>query len=235
MRLFPIILAAFVAALLYALVMERDRLTALLAGPDAVGAAEAAPQQTAPTETGPDDAIRVMAMKSAAEEIDSAVVLRGETQPLRQVTVMAETTGKVVSDPLRKGAFVEAGEVLCKLDPGTRAASLEEAQAALAEARASRPEAEARVPEAEARLAEARGRARGGADQLGRRQCPVGVRLCLGNPRRGHTRGRAQRRGRDLHRPGRGRGGEIGIAGRRGARSGLPRPRSPAPRKRSTS
>ncbi|ETX16500.1 hemolysin D [Roseivivax halodurans JCM 10272] len=156
MRLFPILLAALVAAVLYALVMERDRLTELFAGPGATGAADAVPAEaTAGSEPETGTAIRVMAMKSAAEEIDSAVVLRGETQPLRQVTVMAETTGKVVSPPLRKGAFVEAGEILCELDPGTRAASLEEARAALAEARASRPEAEARVPEAEARLAEA--------------------------------------------------------------------------------
>jgi multidrug efflux system membrane fusion protein len=72
--------------------------------------------------------------------------------------VRAETSGRVISDPLRKGAFVEEGEVLCKLDPGTRQSALKEARARLAEALARVPEAEAKKPEAEARVQEARAR-----------------------------------------------------------------------------
>ncbi len=172
MRPFHILLAAAVGLLLYTVVIERERLNAFLAGGDpeapeaattpagetaTAGPETAGPKEVAPAEgtEGRDGAIRVMAKKSIAQEIDSAVVLRGETEALRQVDVMAETTGKVISDPLRKGAFVKQGDVLCRLDPGTREVTLEEARAALAEARAQRPEAEARVPEAEARLAEA--------------------------------------------------------------------------------
>ncbi|MEX0368074.1 MAG: efflux RND transporter periplasmic adaptor subunit, partial [Ruegeria sp.] len=86
-----------------------------------------------------------------AREIDSAVVLRGQTKAVRQVEVRAETTSTVISEPKRKGVFVEAGDLLCELDAGTR-------HAALAEARARKIEAESRIPEAEARLDEARAR-----------------------------------------------------------------------------
>ena len=77
--------------------------------------------------------IAVIAMESTAREIDSAVVLRGQTQADRQVEVRAETSAVVISEPLRKGSFVENGAVLCELDPGTRQASLDEARARLTE------------------------------------------------------------------------------------------------------
>ncbi|SLN28454.1 Multidrug resistance protein MdtN [Roseivivax jejudonensis] len=172
MRVFPLLLAALVAGLLYLLVIERDRVVATLAPVTA----DPAPTENAPADTAaspetdtaettdptPDepaadgtDAVRVMAMRSVAQDIDSAVLVRGKTEALREVDVMVETTGKIVSDPLRRGTFVSEGDVLCELDPGTRRITLEEARAALAEAQASVPEAEARVPEAEARVAEA--------------------------------------------------------------------------------
>jgi multidrug efflux system membrane fusion protein len=97
----------------------------------------------------------VVVLRSIARTIDSAVVLRGETRAARQVEVKAETTGAVISEPRRKGNFVAAGDLLCKLDPGTRAANLAEARAALTEARAHVPEAEAKLAEAQAVLAEA--------------------------------------------------------------------------------
>ena len=43
----------------------------------------------------------------------------------------------MISSPLRKGTLVAEGELLCKLDPGTREASLSEAKARLAEAEAN--------------------------------------------------------------------------------------------------
>ncbi|MCR9127243.1 MAG: efflux RND transporter periplasmic adaptor subunit [Rhodobacteraceae bacterium] len=100
--------------------------------------------------------VRVVVRRSVAQEIDNAVVLRGQTQADRQVEVRSETTARVVSAPLRKGSFVETGDVLCRLDPGTREATLNEAQARLREARARVPEAEARLQEAHARVEEAR-------------------------------------------------------------------------------
>ncbi|MFZ7089558.1 efflux RND transporter periplasmic adaptor subunit [Primorskyibacter sp. 2E233] len=164
MRLIPILTAILVSALLYMVVIERDTLTALMAG-DAPEEGEALPGGAAAAAEAPDEEdtrIRVMAMMSQAREIDSAVVLRGQSEALRQVEVRAETSGKVISDPLRRGAFVEEGQLLCEIDPGTRGIALQEAQARLAEARARAPESRARtseagaqVPAAEARILEA--------------------------------------------------------------------------------
>ncbi len=165
MRIMPILTAAGVTLVLYGLVMERDRMMsfavsmrpAAMAG-NATEAGPAAPAQadiasSDPEDTSsPDEGVRVVAMRSAAREVDDAVVLRGETEALREVTLKAETSGKVVSAPLRRGATVAQGDVLCRIDPGTREVALAEAEAALAEARARLPEARARLAEAEAQL-----------------------------------------------------------------------------------
>ncbi|MEO0991134.1 MAG: efflux RND transporter periplasmic adaptor subunit, partial [Pseudomonadota bacterium] len=76
----------------------------------------------------------------------------------RRVNVMAETSGLIVSEPIKKGAEVEAGQVLCEIQPGSRLVALEEARARLAEAGAMLPEAEAGVPAASAALDEAKAR-----------------------------------------------------------------------------
>lgn len=99
--------------------------------------------------------VSVLAIESEAREIDSAVVIRGRTEAARQVVVRAETSGQIISEPLRKGAFVDAGQMLCEIDPGTRETQLAQARAQLASARAGIPEAEARVAEARAALEEA--------------------------------------------------------------------------------
>jgi multidrug efflux system membrane fusion protein len=153
MRLFPIIAAVAVMALIYGFVFERERIAALM------GSEEPA-QAEASEETGPEappeyESVGVVAIKSQAREIDSAVVLRGQTEAFRQVELRAETSGQVISEPLRKGTMVDEGETLCRLDPGTRQASLAEAQARLAEAQARVPEARARLAEAQSRLEEA--------------------------------------------------------------------------------
>ncbi|QFU09018.1 Multidrug resistance protein MdtA precursor [Rhodobacteraceae bacterium THAF1] len=149
MRLFSILTAILVAAGLYFLVLERDAVLDFAGATPGVIGAEADDQPGAPT------GIAVVAMASKAQPIETAVVVRGQTEAARQVAVRAETTGKVVSDPLRKGAFVSEGDLLCSLDPGTRAVSLAEAKANLAQAEAAGPEAQARIAEAEARLVEA--------------------------------------------------------------------------------
>ena len=97
----------------------------------------------------------MFARHSKAQVVDSAVVLRGETQAARSVDLRAETAGQVVSEPLRKGSFVQQGQVLCQIDAGTRPALVAEARARLAEARARVPEAAARADQARAQLKEA--------------------------------------------------------------------------------
>lgn len=160
MRLFPILAAILVGAVIYAFVLERDQVVALFAPPEdsAVVDAGSGGQETTQTAAQNETAVRVIAVRSVARRVDTAVVVRGQTQADRQVELLAQTVGQVVSEPLKKGNFVDAGEVLCRLDPGTREASLAEAVARLAEARARVPEAEAQVPSAQASVEEARAR-----------------------------------------------------------------------------
>lgn len=156
MKPIPVIIAVIVTAFLFFFVIQREQLLDFASGgedspPEIVETSE-------PTETieSPQDVVRVVAIQSSARLIDSAVVLRGETEATRQLDVMAETSGLVVSEPLRKGALVEAGQLLCEIDPGTRLASLAEAQARLASAKAAAPAAQAVVEQARAALEEAR-------------------------------------------------------------------------------
>lgn len=154
MRIIPILTAILVTAFLFLLVVKRDTLLGFAGTETAevTPAEEAEPEVTAQ----PDQAVGVIAVHSQAREIDSAVLLRGETEAARQVEVRAETSGQVISEPLRKGAFVEKGQILCTLDPGTRESSLAEARARLAEAKARIPETEAQIPRAEAQLEQAK-------------------------------------------------------------------------------
>ena len=161
MRLVSILTAVLVTIGLYFLVFEREQLLQFardtpladetVAPPETQAAAEEAPE---PAEA-PSDVVRVVALASTARTIESAVVVRGRTEAARQVTVAAETSGLVMSEPLRKGAYVNVGEHLCQLEPGTRASTLAEAKARLTEAMGRVPEAEAALAEANARVREA--------------------------------------------------------------------------------
>jgi multidrug efflux system membrane fusion protein len=150
MRLMPLITALLVSGFLYLFIFERQQLLAL--------AQVVTEAQTDDAEAEQSDLIRVVALHSTAQQIDSAVILRGRTEAARQVEVHSETSGQVISNPLRKGAFVNVGDELCTLDIGTRQSQLEEARARLEAARARLPEAASRGPEAEARQAEAEAR-----------------------------------------------------------------------------
>jgi len=105
MKLIPLITAILVTGFLYFLVPQTS--------------------ETADGDAQTDDAeqanvIRVIAIKSEARQIDSAVILRGQTEATRSVQVRAQTSGQVVSEPLRKGTFVNADQLLCQIDVGTR-------------------------------------------------------------------------------------------------------------------
>ncbi len=161
MRLVSILAAILVAVGLYMLVFEREQLMQFAGGPP-TAEADAAPTEMAEdteTEAAPsdpaNDIVRVVALASQARTIESAVILRGRTEAARQVTVASETSGQVISEPLRKGAYVNLDDQLCQLDPGTRAASLAETKARLTEAKGRVPEAEAALAEANARVREA--------------------------------------------------------------------------------
>lgn len=167
MRIVSIITAIIVVIGLYFLVFERDALRQVSDGapvetlveaatakddPSQIKAAPVAAKDENVTEKTP---IKVIALKSLAREIDTAVVLRGQTKAARSVDVRAETSGQVTSNPIRKGALVTEGDLMCELDAGTRMANLADTQARLVEAKARVPETEARLDEAKSRLEEA--------------------------------------------------------------------------------
>lgn len=100
-----------------------------------VGSADAA-QTVAGGADRADAPVPVMVLETVATETRNRLLVRGRTMANRRVEVDAETVGLVVSEPLRRGARIEAGQLLCRLDPGSRPAQLREAEARLAEARA---------------------------------------------------------------------------------------------------
>ncbi len=141
MRIGPLITAAVIAAFVYFAVFERDTLRKL-AGIDtasrsektAGAAAGAAPDAAAGRAGARARPVPVLVRRSQAADVPQGILLRGETQAVRKVQVKAETQGKVISERRLKGARVAAGDVLCRLDPGTRPALLKEAVARLKEA-----------------------------------------------------------------------------------------------------
>ena len=151
MKFFPVLTAILVSAFLYVLVFEREALMAFAAG-------ESQNEKVNSETVVLAKAVGVVAIASVAQQIDSAVMVRGQTEAGRQVVARAETSGLIVSQPLRKGAYVEAGTIMCELDAGTRASQLAEVEARLAEARANLPTAQSRIPESRARLREAQAR-----------------------------------------------------------------------------
>ncbi|WP_114964710.1 efflux RND transporter periplasmic adaptor subunit [Alkalilacustris brevis] len=163
MRIISLLTASLVLFTLYLLVLERDALFDFAEGdPSALGriavvqwitgapdtnTALPVPEPTTettppaadapPAEDTPERRVAVVAMPSQAQQIERAVILRGRTEAARQVQVMAETSGRVISEPLPRGSMVESGDTLCQLAPGTRAATLDEARARLTEAEIS--------------------------------------------------------------------------------------------------
>jgi multidrug efflux system membrane fusion protein len=161
MRIFPIITAILVSAVLYAVTIERDRLVQFaqrFSSSEAVAGSQnpVEPVVEVQNQADPDArVVHIVARRSLAQIVDNAVQLRGRTEAIRQVNVQSETDGLIISEPLRAGSVIAAGQLLCEIDPGTRNAALAEAEAALGEARTRVPEAQSRVAEARALLAEA--------------------------------------------------------------------------------
>lgn len=165
MRFFPVLTAALVCVALFFVVLQRDALLgfarSVTGGPEDEAPATAPESASVPVAIATSEAagevpVNVVALRSRAREVPDAVLVRGQSAAARQVSVLAEISGSVISEPIRKGAFVEQGDVLCEIDPGTSKALLAEAEARLAEARARVPETQARIVEAQARLEEAR-------------------------------------------------------------------------------
>lgn len=126
MRLIPLFMAIAVMIGLYVWIVHPGDTTDI-----AVPAAEAPANAVAPTPP-----VKVVAFTSHERPVQSAIVLRGRTEAHRNVEVRAETAGLVMTEPMRAGARVKAGDILCKLEMGSRAAQLGQAKAALLQAEA---------------------------------------------------------------------------------------------------
>jgi multidrug efflux system membrane fusion protein len=169
MRIFPLITAAIVSLSLFLLVFQREKLLAFASGNVAAQTEQSAAPDTAPPDKLAEPAadserhVSVLVQRSKAQPVDSAILARGRTEAARQVEVKSETSGLVVSEPLRRGAYVTMGQALCVLDVGTRNAQLKEAESRLMEAVSRLPEAKARLVEARAKLTEAEINARAAA------------------------------------------------------------------------
>ncbi len=132
MKILHLLTAFLVSAFIYAMVMERDTLLAY------AGADTSSPdmEEISASESG-DSAVPVVTRYSVAREVQSGIVLRGTTQAARKIDMRAETSGRVISQPLPSGTAIESGQVLCELDPGVLEAQMAEARAALANAQAN--------------------------------------------------------------------------------------------------
>ena len=158
MKPFPLIVAALVCVTLYFVLLDREALVQFASGfgpEEQVEDSAEEPTEVVADAADMDTRVHVTARRSEAQVAENAVLLRGRTEALRDVDVSAETSGRIISEPLRAGAFVEEGAVMCEIDPGTRLTALAEAEAALATAEARLPEAEAQLAGARAQLAAA--------------------------------------------------------------------------------
>jgi len=81
------------------------------------------------------DVITVRARLVNEEVYVERIRVRGRTQAFRHVQVRAEQAGRIVSNPIARGARVEAGDLLCEIAVDGRDATLAEAEARLEEAR----------------------------------------------------------------------------------------------------
>ncbi|WGI23477.1 efflux RND transporter periplasmic adaptor subunit [Amylibacter sp. IMCC11727] len=132
MRFTPFLTAALVCAFTYMLILERETLLAF-AGVEK----EETVEEPVSNRIEDKPPVSVMVLKSKAKPVERGIVLRGQTAAFRLLDVKSETSGQVISTPLRAGTMVGEGELLCRLDEGTKKASLAEAKARLAEAQAN--------------------------------------------------------------------------------------------------
>ena len=138
MRLVPILMALAVCLGLYFWIVPAEDRQVSAAQPAAgdADASDAPASQAEARDAHVGTPVKVVAFESRAEDVSNAIILRGRTQAHRLVEVKAETGGLVISEPLRAGAHVQEGDVMCRLAPGSREAQLAEAEALLAQAEA---------------------------------------------------------------------------------------------------
>ncbi len=90
------------------------------------------PEETATAD--PDRPFRVEVRKLSSRPREAHLVMRGRTEALRRVDARARTAGIVEEVAVDEGRVVKAGDLLCRLDMGSRYAQLTEAKARLTSA-----------------------------------------------------------------------------------------------------
>ncbi|MEM8552742.1 MAG: efflux RND transporter periplasmic adaptor subunit [Pseudomonadota bacterium] len=99
------------------------------------GAAEEATPRPPAERSEADSALfRVRAREIVAQDRQQTLTMRGKTRADGLVSVAAETAGRVSERPIDRGDVVNAGDVLCRIDTGTREAELAKARAEVAKA-----------------------------------------------------------------------------------------------------
>ncbi|MCY4260062.1 MAG: efflux RND transporter periplasmic adaptor subunit, partial [Rhodobacteraceae bacterium] len=138
MRIIPIFVAALVAISLGALILKRDAVFSLVgrapAGEGVVVERDETPEAEPAGSAIGAGVVPVVALTSAAQAVPTGIPLRGTTQAARFVELQSEISGLVISEPLRKGASVEAEQIVCELDPGTRIVEIEKLRTNLQDA-----------------------------------------------------------------------------------------------------
>ena len=71
----------------------------------------------------------VVAEELAAEQHINNINLQARTEADKVVTIASETNGIIAELPVEKGAFVQKGQIICRIDVGARKAQLDQARA----------------------------------------------------------------------------------------------------------
>lgn len=106
--------------------------------PSAATAAVQRPDEATPAagvpEADQDRPFRVRARTITASERTATFTVRGRTQADQRVSLRAQTSGLVEEVPVRQGDPVKAGDVICRIEAGSRDAHVLRAEAAVAQA-----------------------------------------------------------------------------------------------------
>ena len=120
----------FIAVVAWMLIPREGISTAGEAKPDVV--VTAAPEGSNAGEGLETPLVRTLAVSE--EDYTQQIRIRGRTQAFRHVMVRAEEPGKLISEPVARGARVSQGDVLCELAIDARDANLSESLSRLEQA-----------------------------------------------------------------------------------------------------
>lgn len=77
----------------------------------------------------PQTSFKVVVQELEAKPYPNNIVLQARSEADKIVTMAAETGGTISALPVEKGAFVQKGQIICRIDIGARQANLDQARA----------------------------------------------------------------------------------------------------------